>query len=136
MGQEIPVVEKVEERDLLDNLFFTFCCGDNLTCLKANMVCDGVLHCPDGEDESQCERKPEDSKEEHHVEKNDVLEEDDIYAKDLVSIHTKVAKEAAARAEEQEVVNGRRASVRRRKRLRKVAKEDKQKEESRADDVI
>ena len=36
-------------------------------------VCDGVLHCPDGEDESQCERGPEDSKEEHHVEKNDVL---------------------------------------------------------------
>ena len=30
--------EEVEERDLLDNLFFTFCCGDNLTCLKANMV--------------------------------------------------------------------------------------------------
>ena len=89
VSQEIPVVEKMEERDLLDNLFFTFCCGDNLTCLKANMVrrifiyifslnfppqvCDGVLHCPDGEDESQCERKPEDSKEEHHVEKNDVL---------------------------------------------------------------
>ena len=81
VSQEMP--------DLLDNLFFTFCCGDNLTCLKANMVrrifiyifslifppkvCDGVLHCPDGEDESQCERKPEDSKEEHHVEKNDVL---------------------------------------------------------------
>ena len=86
VSQEMP---EVEERDLLDNLFFTFCCGDNLTCLKANMVrgifiyifplifspqvCDGVLHCPDGEDESQCERKPEDSKEEHHVEKNDVL---------------------------------------------------------------
>ena len=92
VSQEIPEVEEseeVEEQDLLDNLFFTFCCGDNLTCLKANMVrrifiyifslifppqvCDGVLHCPDGEDESQCERKPEDSKEEHHVEKNDVL---------------------------------------------------------------
>ena len=38
VSQEIPGVEKVEERDLLDNLFFTFCCGDNLTCLKANMV--------------------------------------------------------------------------------------------------
>ena len=36
-------------------------------------VCDGVLHCPDGEDESQCERKPEDSKEDLHMEKNDVL---------------------------------------------------------------
>jgi len=140
VSQETPVVEEVEERDLLDNLFFTFCCGDNLTCLKANMVCDGVLHCPDGEDESQCERKPEDSKEEHHVEKNDVLEEDDIYAKDLVSIHTKVAKEAKARLKEEELkvvtVNGRRASVRRRKRLRKVAEEEKQKEGSRADDDI
>ena len=89
VNQERPEVEVVEDQDLLDNLFFTFCCGDNLTCLKANMVrrlfiyifplifppkvCDGVLHCPDGEDESQCERKPEDSKEEHHVEKNDVL---------------------------------------------------------------
>ena len=30
VSQEMP--------DLLDNLFFTFCCGDNLTCLKANMV--------------------------------------------------------------------------------------------------
>ena len=28
----------MEDQDLLDNLFFTFCCGDNLTCLKANMV--------------------------------------------------------------------------------------------------
>ena len=27
-----------EEQTLLDNLFFTFCCGDNLTCLKSNMV--------------------------------------------------------------------------------------------------
>ena len=66
---------------------------------------------------------------------NSFQEEDDIYAKDVVSIHTKVAKEAKARAEEQEVrkvvmVNGRR------KRLRKVAKEDKQKEGSRADDDI
>jgi len=140
VSQETPVVEEVEERDLLDNLFFTFCCGDNLTCLKANMVCDGVLHCPDGEDESQCERKPEDSKEEHHVEKNDVLEEDDIYAKDLVSIHTKVAKEAKARLKEKElkvvIVNRRRASVRRRKRLRKVAEEERQKEGSGADDDI
>ena len=56
---------------------------------------------------------------------NSFQEEDDIYAKDVVSIHTKVAKEAKARAEEQEVrkvvmVKGRRASVRRRKRLRKV----------------
>jgi len=143
VSQEMPEVEEseeVEERDLLDNLFFTFCCGDNLTCLKATMVCDGVLHCPDGEDESQCERKPEDSKEEHYVEKNDVLEEDDIFAKDLVSIHTKVAKEAKARLKEKElkvvIVNGRRASVKRRKRLRKVAEEDKQKEGSRTDDDI
>ena len=72
---------------------------------------------------------------------NSFQEEDDIYAKDVVSIHSKVAKEAKARAEEQEVrkvvmVKGRRASVRRRKRLRKVAKEDKQKEGSRADDDI
>ena len=55
-----------------------------------------------------------------------------------MSIHTKVAKEAKARLKEKElkvvIVNGRRASVRRRKRLRKVAKEDKQKEGSRADD--
>ena len=57
-----------------------------------------------------------------------------------MSIHTKVAKEAKARLKEKElkwvIVNGRRASVRRRKRLRKVAEEDKQKEESRADDDI
>ena len=38
VSQEIPEVEEVEERDLLDALFFTFCCGDNITCLKANMV--------------------------------------------------------------------------------------------------
>merc|ERR1712130_215567 len=30
--------EKAEEQTPLDNLFFTFCCGDNLTCLKNNMV--------------------------------------------------------------------------------------------------
>merc|ERR1719445_1481078 len=98
VSQEIPEVEKVEERDLLDNLFFTFCCGDNLTCLKANMVCDGVLHCPDGEDESKCEKKQVDIKEEAREEENDV------YSKDLVSIHTKVAKEAKARVETEEEV--------------------------------
>ena len=57
-----------------------------------------------------------------------------------MSIHTKVAKEAKARLKEEELkvvtVNGRRASVRRRKRLRKVAEEEKQKEGSRADDDI
>jgi len=146
VNQERPEVEVVEDQDLLDNLFFTFCCGDNLTCLKANMVCDGVLHCPDGEDESKCEKKQVDIKEEAREEENDVfskdLEEDDIYSKDLVSIHTKVAKEAKARVETEEevrkvvMVNGRRASVRRRKRLRKVAEEDRQKEGSTAGDDI
>ena len=52
-----------------------------------------------------------------------------------MSIHTKVAKEAKARLKEEElkvvIVNGRR-----RKRLRKVVEEDKQKEGSRADDDI
>jgi len=148
--KEVEEVEEVEERDLLDNLFFTFCCGDNLTCLKANMVCDGVVHCPDGEDESKCKTKQVDTKEEPREEENDIFskdvvnskEEDDIYAKDLVSIHTKLAKEAKARLKKEELVrkvvmvNGRRANVRRRKRLRKVAEEDKQKEGSGADDDI
>ena len=73
---------------------------------------------------------------------NSFQEEDDIYSKDLVSIHTKVAKEAKARVETEEevrkvvMVNGRRASVRRRKRLRKVAEEDRQKERSTAGDDI
>ena len=43
VNQERPEVEVVEDQDLLDNLFFTFCCGDNLTCLKANMVRSNLL---------------------------------------------------------------------------------------------
>ena len=29
---------EAEEETPFDNLFFTFCCGDNLTCLKDSMV--------------------------------------------------------------------------------------------------
>ena len=93
----VEEVEEVEERDLLDNLFFTFCCGDNLTCLKANMVrrifiyifslifspqvCDGVLHCPDGEDESKCKTKQVDTKEEPREEENDIFSKDVVNSK-------------------------------------------------------
>merc|ERR1719341_563782 len=94
-----------EEQMSLDNLFFTFCCGDNLTCLKSNMVCDGSFDCPDGEDEVHCEMEPKAEEEQLNKKKEN-------FSNDLVSIQTK---------------------VKRRRRLRKVVKEsesdDKEEEE-------
>ena len=47
--------------------------------ISSPQVCDGVLRCPDGEDESKCEKKQVDIKEEAREEENDV------FSKDLVS---------------------------------------------------
>ena len=44
-------------------------------------VCDGVLHCPDGEDESKCERKQLDIKEEPREEENDIFSKDVVNSK-------------------------------------------------------
>jgi len=118
--ESLKLKAEAEEQKLLDNLFFTFCCGDNLTCLKAKMVCNGSFDCPDGEDEDHCEMetKTEDTEQLNKEEEN--------FSNDLVSIHTKVAKEAQARLKEEAkvvMVDGRRAKVKRRRRLRKVVKE-------------
>ena len=34
----LKLKEEAQEQKSLDNIFFTFCCGDNLTCLKSSMV--------------------------------------------------------------------------------------------------
>merc|ERR1719341_541775 len=110
---------KEEEETPFDNIFFTFCCGDNLTCLKDSMVCDGSFDCPDGEDEVQCEKE---TKEEEEQPKK----KEETFSNDLVSIHTKVAKEAQARLKEEAkevMIDGRKGKVKRRMRLRKVIKE-------------
>ena len=120
-----------------DNLFFTFCCGDNFTCLKDSMVrkifnfslgpsqisfrqvCDGSFDCPDGEDEAQCEKETKAEEEQLKKKKED-------FSNDLVSIHTKVVKETQARLKEEAkvvMVDGRKAKVKRRRRLKKVMKE-------------
>jgi len=116
---KLKAEEEEEEETPFDNIFFTFCCGDNLTCLKDSMVCDGSFDCPDGEDEVQCERE---IKEEEEQPKK----KEETFSNDLVSIHTKVAKEAKARLKEEAKVvtmDGRKAKVKRRRRLRKVIKE-------------
>merc|ERR1719370_750565 len=108
-----------EEQTLLDNLFFTFCCGDNLTCLKSNMVCDGSFDCSDGEDEVHCET-------EQKAEEEQLNKKEENFSNNLVSIHTKVAKEAQARLKEEAklvMIGGRKDKVKRRRRLRKVIKE-------------
>jgi len=110
----LKLKEEAQEQKSLDNIFFTFCCGDNLTCLKSSMVCDGSFDCPDGEDEVHCETETK-------------AEEEENFSNDLVSIHTKVAKEAQARLKEKEeaklvMIGGRKANVKRRRRLRKVGK--------------
>jgi len=110
----LKLKEEAQEQKSLDNIFFTFCCGDNLTCLKSNMVCDGSFDCPDGEDEVHCETETK-------------AEEEENFFNDLVSIHTKVAKETQARLKEEEeaklvMIGGLKAKVKRRRRLRKVGK--------------
>jgi len=110
---------KEEAETPFDNLFFTFCCGDNLTCLKDSMVCDGSFDCPDGEDEAQCEKETKAEEEQLKKKKED-------FSNDLVSIHTKVVKETQARLKEEAkvvMVDGRKAKVKRRRRLKKVMKE-------------
>jgi len=112
-------VEGEEEETPFGNLFFTFCCGDNLTCLKANMVCDGSFDCPDGEDEAQCEKETK-------AEEEQLKKKEESFPNDLVSIHTKVAKETQARLKEEAkvvMVGGREAKVKRRRRLKKLIKE-------------
>merc|ERR1712130_262376 len=116
--------EKAEEQTPLDNLFFTFCCGDNLTCLKNNMVCDGSIDCPNGEDEVQCET-------ESKAEEEQLKKKGEKFSFDLVSIHTKVAKETQARLKEEAkvvMIDGRRAKVKRRRRLRKEFESDEKEE--------
>jgi len=120
--ESLKLKAEAEEQSSLDNLFFTFCCGDNLTCLKATMVCDGSFDCPDGEDEVHCETETK-------AEEEQLNKKEEDFSNDLVSIHTKVAKEAQARLKEEEakvvMIDGRKAKVKRRRRLRKVVKESK-----------
>jgi len=124
--ESLKLKEEMEEIPF-DDIFFTFCCGDNLTCLKDSMVCDGSFDCPDGEDETQCEKETK-GEEEQLLKKKE-----ENFSKDLVSIHTKVAKEAQARLKEGAkvvMIDGRKAKVKRRRRLRKkVIKESESDEE-------
>ena len=92
-------------------------------------VCDGSFDCPDGEDEVHCET-------EQKAEEEQLNKKAENFSNDLVSIHTKVAKEAQARLKEEAklvMIGGRKAKVKRRRRLRKVVKEsesdDKDEEE-------
>jgi len=122
---------EAEEETPFDNLFFTFCCGDNLTCLKDSMVCDGSFDCPDGEDEVQCETEKKEEEEQLNKKEED-------FSNDLVSIHTKVAKETQARLKEEAkvvMVDGRKAKVKRRRRLRKVIKESEESDEKEEEEL-
>jgi len=117
---KLKAEEEEEEETPFDNIFFTFCCGDNLTCLKDSMVCNGSFDCPDGEDEVQCEKETKEEEEQQ------LKKKEENFSKDLVSIHTKVAKEAQARLKEEAkevMIDGRKAKVKRRRRFRKVIKE-------------
>ena len=82
-------------------------------------VCDGSFDCPDGEDEAHCETEPK-------AEEEQLNKKEENFSNNLVSIHTKVAKEAQARLKEEAklvMIGGRKAKVKRRRRLRKVVKE-------------